>query len=317
MDLCHRFFRRRGLTPSPGMDTMQKTEKQKSTAGRTALATAAVVLLAITLTGLPYYLLPVERQMRSPLRAWFKPSGYIGQSAGLVAFAFFLFLWLYPLRKKVKWLKFTGALGRWLNVHIFAGLTVPWLGAIHAGWRFEGLIGLGYGAMLLVSISGIIGKYLYTRIPRSRSGLELTRGEVENQRHQLLGELSALTGLEPADIEEELGSALSPPGDSGVGRALISFLTNDLARWRAVNRLRRRWRTAGKTNHRQLRRIGRETSRLARRQVALDQQMRMLGVTQRIFGYWHVAHRPIAITALVAVLAHVGVAVSLGVTWLR
>jgi len=230
---------------------------------------------------------------------------------------FFIFLWLYPLRKKIKWLKFTGALGRWLNVHIFAGLTVPWLGAIHAGWRFEGLIGLGYGAMLLVSISGIIGKYLYTRIPRSRSGLELTRDEVKNQRRQLLMELSGLTGLAPAAIEEELATTLSPAGDSGVGRALISFLTNDLARWRAVKRLQRRCREAAGTKGRRIHRIGRETGRLARRQVALDQQMRMLAATQRIFGYWHVAHRPVAITALLAVLAHVGVAVSLGVTWLR
>jgi hypothetical protein len=41
----------------------------------------------------------------------------------------------------------------------------------------------------------------------------------------------------------------------------------------------------------------------------------MLDATHRLFRYWHVAHRPMAISALVAVVLHVGTAISLGVTW--
>lgn len=72
-----------------------------------------------------------------------------------MAFAFFLFLWLHLLRKRLRWLAFTGSVGKWLDVHIVAGLAVPWLGAIHPGWRFVGLIGLGHSAMFLVALSGI------------------------------------------------------------------------------------------------------------------------------------------------------------------
>ena len=49
--------------------------------------------------------------------------------------------------------------------------------------------------------------------------------------------------------------------------------------------------------------------------VPLTQQVRMLGVTHRLFRYWHVAHRPFAITALIAVVIHVAVVVALGATW--
>lgn len=55
--------------------------------------------------------------------------------------------------------------------------------------------------------------------------------------------------------------------------------------------------------------------RLARSEMALTQQARMLAATQRVFRFWHVAHRPFAITALVAVGIHVGVAVAMGMTW--
>ena len=49
--------------------------------------------------------------------------------------------------------------------------------------------------------------------------------------------------------------------------------------------------------------------------MALVQQSRMLEATQNILRFWHVAHRPLAVTALVAVLIHVVVVVSLGATW--
>jgi hypothetical protein len=49
--------------------------------------------------------------------------------------------------------------------------------------------------------------------------------------------------------------------------------------------------------------------------MALTQQARMLTATRRVFRLWHIAHRPFAIAALVAVLVHVGVVVSLGMTW--
>ena len=75
-----------------------------------------------------------------------------------------------------------GSLQRWLDVHIVAGLSVPLVGALHAGWRFHGLIGLGYLAMLAVSLSGIVGRYLYIHIPRGRSGLEMSLDEIERQR---------------------------------------------------------------------------------------------------------------------------------------
>jgi hypothetical protein len=46
--------------------------------------------------------------------------------------------------------------------------------------------------------------------------------------------------------------------------------------------------------------------------MALAQQMRLLDATRSLFGWWHVAHRPFALTALLAVIVHVVVAVWIG-----
>ena len=65
-------------------------------------------------------------------------------------------------------------------------------------------------------------------------------------------------------------------------------------------------------SRKELRRI----AALARREMAISQQMRLLDVTNRVFRHWHLAHQPFAITAFVAVIVHVAVAVAFGATWI-
>src|ERR1019366_9915412 len=66
------------------------------------LAALSAPLVAINIAGARYYLAPVAERVRDPLHPWLRPSGYVGQSAGILALVIFIFLWLYPLRKKWK-----------------------------------------------------------------------------------------------------------------------------------------------------------------------------------------------------------------------
>ncbi len=277
-------------------------------------ATLAIIAipLAITALGWSYYSAPLGARLRHPLHALLKPSGPVGLGLGVAAFAFFLFLWLYPLRKKVKALAWTGQVGNWMRVHIVAGLAVPVLAAVHAGWRFDGLIGLGYLSMFVVALSGIVGRYLYVHIPRSRNGLEMTMEDVAGERRAILTNIAAATGLVPAEVERRL--AVDPRPYQGLDpvRTFFRMFQDDLRRHRTMRELkaelaRPRAGRAGLTG-RELS----ETMKLARRELALAQQVRMLEASRRVFGYWHVAHRPFAITALLAVLVHVVVAMTIG-----
>lgn len=280
------------------------------------LGVAMAILLGINAIGTGYYAAPMAVRVRHPLHDWLSPSGFIGQAAGLLAFAIFVFLWLYPLRKRYRSLAWTGTVGRWLDVHVTAALTLPLLLAIHAAWRFEGVIGLGYAAILLVCASGIVGRYLYAHIPRARSGVELTREEVAAQRSDLVDRIAAATRIDRAVVESTLQSA--NPGDSRMGpwRSMAELVVGDLMRWRRARRLRARWATLAPAGLRPSRRALDEAIRLASRELSLAQQVRVLDATHQVFRWWHVAHRPVALTALVAVAVHVVVVVAVGATWL-
>jgi hypothetical protein len=268
-------------------------------------------LAVITLAGWEYYKLPAALRVRHDYHPWLKPSGYIGQSAGVLAFLMFLFMYLYPLRKRLRSWARLGSLPRWLNVHIACGLVVPLVGAIHAGWRFQGVIGIGYAAMLLVSLSGIVGKYIYVHIPRSRAGVELSMAELEQRGAQLIDEIARKAGLDPAEVEQATASVSDRRGTRGLLATLGNLLAGDLMRFVSVHRLRRRWAGQGSLDKQALR----EVLGLARRQIRLTQQRRMLEATQRVFRFWHVIHQPFSITAFAAVMIHVAAVVGMGVTW--
>lgn len=281
---------------------------------RRLLGALAIVVVAVNVVGAIYYASPMAARVRDPLHAWLKPSGLIGQSLGILAASLFFFLWLYPLRKKYSSaLSFTGKVGTWLDWHIVAGLMVPLLAATHAGWRFTGMVGLGYGAMFLVCLSGIVGRYVYVRIPRSRDGLVLSRDEIASERNRILFEFTAASGLRPSFVRETLGQESEGHEGTSLPGAFLRMIRDDLQRRRAVRAIEKAISRPGAP------RVDRSTLRLtlklARKEMALAQQARMLEATHRVFRYWHVIHRPFAVTALFAVVAHIAVAVIFRATW--
>jgi hypothetical protein len=291
--------------------------KPRATARKPPVDAIATLILcaipvAITVWGWSYYSASRPTRLRHPLHALLKPSDGVGLALGITALALFLFMWLYPLRKSIRALAWTGSVGSWIRVHIVAGLSIPLIAAAHAGWRFDGLIGLGYLSMLVVSLSGIVGRYLYVHIPRSRNGLELTMEEVSNERRALITDIAAATGLVPADVERRLSVDPRPYQGLDPVRTIARMVRDDWARGRALRQLERDFRRTraarGEMSGKELR----DTMRLARREMTLTQQVRMLDASRTVFGYWHVAHRPFAITALLAVVIHVVVAIAIG-----
>ena len=96
-----------------------------------------------------------------------------GQALGILGFVLMLLTeTLYSLRKRsrsVRW----GKMSDWLQFHIFTGLVGPFMVFLHTSWKFNGLAGAVTLLTAVVVISGFIGRYIYTRIPRNADGLEL------------------------------------------------------------------------------------------------------------------------------------------------
>ena len=102
----------------------------------------------------------------SPKHHMLRPSGPIGLYLGFMGVALFLGIFLYPIRKHWAWLRQIGNTRHWLDIHVLMGLTAPFIIAFHSTLKFKGIAGMAFWIMFAVSVSGVVGRYLYAQIPR-------------------------------------------------------------------------------------------------------------------------------------------------------
>jgi hypothetical protein len=99
-----------------------------------------------------------------------------GHGMGILGFILMLMTeTLYSLRKRSRTVRW-GKMSSWLQFHIFTGLVGPYMVLLHTSWKFNGLAGATTLLTVIIVVSGFVGRYIYTRIPRSLDGLEIESG---------------------------------------------------------------------------------------------------------------------------------------------
>lgn len=100
-------------------------------------------------------------------------SELFGHTLGIIGFILMLMTeTFYSLRKRVRFAVW-GKLSSWLKFHIFMGLVGPYMVLLHTSWKFNGLAGATTLLTIIIVVSGFIGRYIFTRIPRTLDGLEI------------------------------------------------------------------------------------------------------------------------------------------------
>ncbi len=281
------------------------------------LATGLIVGLLVY--GFDYYTLSTIDRPFSPKHHLLRPSGRIGLDLGFLGFFMFLAIFLYPLRKHWTWLSRKGSSRHWLDIHVLLGLSAPFVIALHSAFKFHGFAGVAFWIMLSVSLSGVIGRYLYGQIPRRVSAAEISRKELQ-EMHENLGQQLAGQRLLP---QADLGRLLRLPSREQVKRlpmlvALAYMMILDVARVFRVARLRRRALSFGekittlggfrKTHHANLEiaiATAKEDASMAKRILFLER-------AQQVFHLWHVVHKPFSYTFAVLALIHIVVVMAMG-----
>jgi len=96
-----------------------------------------------------------------------------GHTLGILGFVLMILTeTVYSLRKRTRSARW-GKMSEWLQFHIFTGLVGPFMVFLHTSWKFNGLAGAVTLMTIIVVISGFIGRYIYTRIPRTADGIEI------------------------------------------------------------------------------------------------------------------------------------------------
>lgn len=254
-------------------------------------ALLAMVLIAIA------YALAVTRLESVPAA-----SSLLGHGLGVAGFALMLMTeTLYSLRKRSRSARW-GRNATWLRFHIFTGLVGPFMVLLHTSWRFNGLAGAVTLLTAIVVLSGFIGRYIYTAVPRTADGAIVEAADLKGQ-------------IAAAEIELQQWLAARP--DSTRALALRLEALSDIPREGALLVLGRiflewgvrlRWWREQRALDGQARSQARELDRLLRRRRALQRQVASLALARRMLATWHAVHIPIGMALFAAAFIHAGAA---------
>lgn len=270
----------------------------------------AGVIATLGYLGAEYYLLSEEARLDSPMHVLWRPAGDVGHGIGVVASIVMLSNFLYPLRKRLGFLKGTAPINRWLNFHVFVGLLSPAVIAFHAAFQSNNLIATGtFASLLIVVVTGLVGRFVYGLIPRAQGRL-LTREALEAQVRDLLDTIGTriLKTRAPGALQRSL-QTIRPRFDrsSSVLGLFVRYPTAWLLQ--RVEVWRRRDLFSTHEAHRSY-------AHGAHQLLRLKFQLELYESLRRFLGWWRVLHVALALFLVVIMGAHIGVALYLGYGWI-
>jgi hypothetical protein len=261
--------------------------------------------------GWEYYMTPVPERPFTELHDQLKPTGFIGHGYGVIGSLFMVVgVATYTLRKRVAWFAKWGKLRSWLRFHIFLCTTGPALVVWHTSFKFQGVVAISFWSMVIVVASGVLGRYVYKRIPKTEDGYFKSVQFVVDEKLALRKELDAMVSLSPVQ-ESMLGLTAGQLKFTNPWAALYAAILFDVRGLFSWSRDRR------VTTELALSRQERESFRsLVRRYRWRTRQEFLIEPMQKIFGYWHVFHIPLATIMFLVLAVHVFVSILFGYTWI-
>jgi len=255
--------------------------------------------------GVSYYLTPIEERAHHPLYWTLKPGGTLGLRFGMAGLLMMTVMHLYSVRKRLRSWRRLGALGRWLDLHILLGILGPLFVVLHSSFKVGGLVAISFWSMVAVALSGVFGRYLYLKIPRARTGEELTLADVEKADREITQRLREEFGANSAFLEK-LDHVAAPPDTGGLWRLLVWLVAEDLGlHRRALMEVARS--LPGLPPD-----LASKVFDVVRQKAVLRRRIQLWGALHRLFHHWHVVHRPFAVVMYLFVLVHVTVATMTG-----
>ena len=271
------------------------------------------VLILLAINGYQYYSTPIEERFFDPSHATLKPSGGLGHGLGIIGTLMMIFgVAIYMFRKRSRKLFTFGYLKHWLEFHIFLCTVGPILVLYHTAFKFGGIVSVSFWSMVLVVLSGVVGRFIYIQIPRTIQGKEIDMNDLASMREDLIEKMK-LEMLFDVRLIKELDELASPDRYKSLNILdTLLFYFKDFFRIRSFqSKLKKNLAVAGFSKIRR-----KEIKNKAQTEIILSRRLGMLRTMQNLFRYWHVAHLPFAIAMFVIMIIHVLVTITFGYKWI-
>lgn len=269
----------------------------------------ALATLSWILAHADYYLLPVAERFESSWHEELRPAGTLGLALGLGATLLIVANLSYLVRRSRLGRHLPGSLKAWMSAHVVTGILAMLFVIVHSAMATRDTVGgRACAALAVLLVTGAIGRYLYSFVPRAANGRELEHEEVR-------GRLAAVSrewgehgrGLDPA-LKGELDELLSErPWEASFFARLGELLTGQVRMRKLLARLRRSAREQDVPDA-QVSKLG----SLARQAHRTSLMAAHYEDVRGLLASWRYLHRWVALLMVVLVGWHIVIALQYG-----
>lgn len=271
----------------------------------TAGALAFIAFLAMLLWHWDYYGTARLQRPFHESHGFLRSSGKIGLPVGVWASALFVLNLGYLIRKRLINVKIFGPLRMWMDAHVLTGLIGGSLVVFHSALAPSSALGtLALLAMTITVLTGIVGRTIYIRVPRSLEGRELDLTQVQK-------ELDACRQLlEYAGVHAEWMDSSRPQARvhrTGLIGCFFAMVIGDMQRRQDYHRLKKHI-----LNSPELKGAARKVLPLVKDYCMHWQWLIRYHELRSLISSWRFFHRWLAVLMLCVVVCHILVALRFG-----
>ncbi len=233
----------------------------------------------------------------------------IGYALGIVGGVAMLLLLLYPLRKRFNSLRVLGPIKHIFRLHMVLGVLGPTLILFHSNFSLGAMnSNVALWCMLVVAVSGLVGRYIYSRIHNGLYGHKLTLKSLQDESKWQLGNIVNVLESFP-DVERYLAAYEKSANSAAEG--ILSPIKIPLLGLRTLIAyrfilIRCRFRFARSVEDKKLRRFYYlQTKVNLRKYFRSARRVATFGFYTRLFSLWHVLHFPLFMMMLITGIVHV------------
>ena len=245
-----------------------------------------------------------------PLRDYITPRSGRGYWLGIIGGSLMVLLLIYPLRKRVRAFAFLGSARIWFQIHMILGVAGPIAILYHCTYRMGATnSNVALWSMIVVASSGLIGRYLYSRIHFGLYGSRANLDEIHFQASKIRLEGTGAGRLLPGFAERldaaEKSIFFSLPLVPKAGSALMLWIFARVQIRLFISSSLTKAAQTSKAVADQKQKLLLAASRYAEARLAAARRVAEFQSCEKLFGLWHVLHLPLFGMLLVAGIVHV------------
>jgi hypothetical protein len=244
---------------------------------------------------------------------WIPEDGW-GYWFGIVGGSLMLLLLLYPMRKRLHFMSKWLTVKFWFRLHMVFGVLGPVLIIMHSSFHLGSLNGrVALFSMLSVAISGLFGRYFYTRIHYGLYGKKATFASLRTDSKKLNRKLGPLFEVQPkakrqlSDYERRVLQAPRGMVASAVYWIYMRILAVKLYR-EVIRGLNQKLLAAAQLKGWDQAKVQRKQLRMRNMLMEHRKVLRQIlefHFYERLFSIWQLLHVPLLIMMLITGFVHV------------